>query len=187
MTIIDRNFDWHVRRKLFIYRQVCWLTKIEKAQKWGEKIQKWISRSLLHSFMLTRVQIEDCKTKICSGVYLNTLISVCVCVICQKQKKHVIFLSWTNFMTKFDRFEHVLFCFCHKIYDKISCSTTFVFCCSEKETERTHLPCNVLWFFWRRWFRYCFLDHYYCLPSAIGEARAPWYFLVIFYMLIEKS
>jgi len=86
MTIIDRNFEWHVRRKLFIYRQVCWLTKIEKAQKWGEKIQKWISRSLLHSFMLTRVQIEDCKTKICSGVYLNTLISVCVCNLSETKK-----------------------------------------------------------------------------------------------------
>jgi len=131
------------------------------------------------------------KTQVKFGVQI--LLNSSVYVICQKQKKNLfwtkiwISLSWTNFMTKFDRFEHVLFCFCHKIYDKISCSTTFVFCCSEKETERTHLPCNVLWFFWRRWFRYCFLDHYYCLPSAIGEARAPWYFLEIFYMLIEKS
>jgi len=26
----------------------------------------------------------------------------------------------------------------------------------------------------RRWFRYCFRGHRYCLPSAIGEACAPW-------------
>jgi len=105
-----------------------------------------------------------------------------VCVICQKQKnKNILFLtkilsffcpeqiSWQNSIVL------SMFCFfCHEIYYKISCSTTFVLCCSEKETERTHLPCNVLWLFWRRWFRYCFLGHHYWFPSAIGEACAPW-------------
>ena len=77
-----------------------------------------------------------------------------------------------NFNTNFDRLELVFFCL--EIYYKINCCAIFVFCCSFKKPERTHHTCNMLWFFWRWWFRCCFLGNDYWFPSAIGEACAPW-------------
>jgi len=68
----------------------------------------------------------------------------------------------------------------------MSCCTTFVFCCSEKETERTHLTCNVLWFFSGDGSDIVFLVITTASPAQLARHALLGYFLEIYYMLIEK-
>ena len=74
-----------------------------------------------------------------------------MCNLSETKKKHfvsdknfVIFLSETNFVTKFDRFEHVLFLFfVTKFRTKWLLYDIFIFI-PEELAERTHISFNMV-------------------------------------------
>ena len=71
--------------------------------------------------------------------------------------------------------------FCHEIYDKMSCCTTFFCFCSCKEPERTHLTCNMLCFFSGDGSDIVFLVIATASPAQLARHAHLGSFLEIFY------